>query len=117
MVAKQLAVGLDLINEGELTKGGDWLSYMEGRFGGFEPRPPAPGTRPLITQGKDREQFAELYQYATEKGTLFYSPGEQIKKVRPIWVCTGPVSYAGGESRSEEHMSELQSLTLLVCSV
>src|SRR3954463_8812381 len=92
---KQRALGLDLINEGEYTKGGDWLSYVEARFGGFEPRQPPPGTVPLIAQGKDREAFAEFYRYAGEKGTLFYSPGEQIKRVRPIWVCTGPVTYTG----------------------
>jgi 5-methyltetrahydropteroyltriglutamate--homocysteine methyltransferase len=109
MVAKQRAVGLDLINEGELTKGGDWLSYMEERFGGFEPRPPAPGHKPLIAQGKDREQFAEFYQYATEKGTLFYSPGEQIKKLRPVWVCTSAITYRGQQSLQKE-IGELKRL-------
>ena len=109
MVAKQRSVGLDLINEGELTKGGDWLSYMEERFGGFEPRPPLPGHKPLIAQGKDREQFAEFYQYATEKGTLFYSPGEQIKKVRPVWVCTAPITYRGQQSLQKE-IGELKRL-------
>jgi len=75
LVERQRQVGLDLINEGEYTKGGDWLSYMEGRFGGFEPRPPAPGAIPLIAQGRDREAFADFYKYASEKGTLFYAPG------------------------------------------
>ena len=54
------------------------------------------GRGPLIAQGKDREEFAEFYKYATEKGTLFYEPGEQIRRVRPIWVCTGPITYTGG---------------------
>jgi 5-methyltetrahydropteroyltriglutamate--homocysteine methyltransferase len=102
VVAKQRELGLDLINEGEYTKGGDWLSYMEERFGGFEPRPPAPGTLPLIAQGRDREAFADFYRYASEKGTLFYAPGEQIKRVRPIWVCTGPVTYKGQASLGKE---------------
>jgi 5-methyltetrahydropteroyltriglutamate--homocysteine methyltransferase len=95
VVAKQRELGLDLINEGEYTKGGDWLSYVEERFGGFEPRPAAAGERPLITQGRDREAFADFYRYATERGTLFYSPGEQIKRVRPVWHCTQPVTYRG----------------------
>src|SRR5215210_8094257 len=82
VVKKQRELGLDLINEGEYTKGGDWLSYVESRFGGFEARPPAPGTVPLIAQGKDRECFADFYRYAAEKGTLFYAPGEPIKRVR-----------------------------------
>src|SRR5262245_9578995 len=95
VVRKQREIGLDLINEGEFTKGGDWLSYVEERFGGFEPRPAPPGERPLITQGRDREAFADFYRYATERGTLFYTPGEQIKRVRPLWYCTGPVTYRG----------------------
>src|SRR5437763_6170144 len=102
IVRQQREVGADLINEGEYTKGGDWLSYVEERFGGFEPRPPAPGAIPLIAQGRDRETFADFYKYASEKGTLFYSPGEQIKRVRPIWVCTGPISYTGMASLERE---------------
>ena len=76
VVKQQRGLGIDLINEGEYTKGGDWLSYVETRFGGFEPRTPPPGTVPLIAQGKDREAFADFYRYASEKGTLFYAPGE-----------------------------------------
>jgi len=95
VVRKQRELGLDVINEGEYTKGGDWLSYIEERFGGFEPRPAPPGERPLIARGLDREAFADFYRYATERGTLFYTPGEQIKRVRPVWCCTDPVVYRG----------------------
>jgi 5-methyltetrahydropteroyltriglutamate--homocysteine methyltransferase len=98
---KQRALGLDLINEGEYTKGGDWLSYVEPRFGGFEARAPA-GTKPIILTGRDREEFADFYRYATQKGTLFYSPGEQIKHARPNWVCVGPVSYTGAAALAHE---------------
>src|SRR5882672_6419699 len=94
VVKKQRALGLDLINEGEYTKGGDWLSYVEPRFGGFAARPPS-GAKPVILLGKDREYFSDIYRDATEKGTLFYSPGEQIKHARPNWVCVGPVTYTG----------------------
>ena len=108
VVRKQREAGLDILNEGELTKGGDWLSYMEARFGGFEPRPPAADAVPLIAQGKDREAFADFYRYATEKGTLFYAPGEQIKRVRPIWVCVSPITYKGQESLRTQ-IEELKS--------
>ena len=108
VVARQREAGLDLINEGEYTKGGDWLSYMETRFGGFEARAPEPGAVPLIAQGRDREAFADFYRYATEKGTLFYAPGEQIKRVRPIWVCTGPIAYTGLAALSQE-ISQLKA--------
>ena len=94
VVEKQRALGLDIINEGEYTKGGDWLSYVEDRFGGFEARPAKGGVH-LLARGKDREEFAEFYRYATEKGTLFYEPGGLIRRLRPSWVCTAPVTYQG----------------------
>src|SRR5919109_1815265 len=108
IVRQQRSLGLDLINEGEYTKGGDWLSYVEARFGGFEARAPEPGAIALIAQGREREAFADFYRYASEKGTLFYAPGEQIKRVRPLWVCTGPVTYTGQASLARE-IAELKA--------
>jgi 5-methyltetrahydropteroyltriglutamate--homocysteine methyltransferase len=94
VVARQRETGIDVINEGEYTKGGDWLSYVDDRFGGFEARPPA-GGKPIILQGMDREVFADFYRSATERGTLFYEPAGQIKQSRPHWVASGPISYRG----------------------
>ena len=59
-------------------------------------------TRPLITQGRDRDAFADFYRYAAERGTLFYAPGEQIKRERLLWYCTGRVSYRGLASLQRE---------------
>lgn len=100
VVARQREVGLDIINEGEYTKGGDWLSYADHRFGGFEVRPPS-GT-PVILQGKDREAFADFYKYATEKQTLFYTAASDIKIKRVHWVCTGPITYKGQAADARE---------------
>ena len=94
VVERQCEAGIDVINEGEYTKGGDWLSYLDSRFAGFEARPP-PESKPLILQGKDREEFADFYRYASERGTLFYEPGEQIRRVRPHWVATSAIAYRG----------------------
>jgi 5-methyltetrahydropteroyltriglutamate--homocysteine methyltransferase len=94
VVERQCEAGIDVINEGEYTKGGDWLSYLDRRFDGFEARPPPEG-KPLILQGKDREEFADFYRYASERGTLFYEPGEQIRRVRPHWVATSAIAYRG----------------------
>jgi 5-methyltetrahydropteroyltriglutamate--homocysteine methyltransferase len=102
VVEKQRALGIDIMNEGEYAKGGDWLSYLEDRFGGFEPRPPKPGAVHLLAQGKDRAEFAAFYQYATEKGTLFYEPGGLIRRMRPSWVCTGPVTYKAEAALARE---------------
>jgi 5-methyltetrahydropteroyltriglutamate--homocysteine methyltransferase len=101
VVALQRDVGIDVINEGEYTKGGDWLSYVDNRFAGFEARPPAGGV-PVILQGKDREEFADFYRYASERGTLFYEPAGQIKQSRPHWVATSPVAYRGEADLARE---------------
>ena len=34
VVRRQRDLGIDILNEGEYTKGGDWLRYMQNRFGG-----------------------------------------------------------------------------------
>jgi 5-methyltetrahydropteroyltriglutamate--homocysteine methyltransferase len=94
VVRRQRETGLDVVNEGEYSKGGDWLSYIDGRFDGFEQRPPKAG-KPVLLQGKDREEFADFYRYAGERGTLFYTPGGQIRPSRAHWVCTRPISYRG----------------------
>jgi 5-methyltetrahydropteroyltriglutamate--homocysteine methyltransferase len=74
---------------------------VDSRFGGFEARPPAGGT-PVILQGKDREEFADFYRYATERGSLFYEPAGQIKQARPHWVATAPVTYRGTDALKKE---------------
>jgi 5-methyltetrahydropteroyltriglutamate--homocysteine methyltransferase len=101
VVARQRDTGIDVINEGEYTKGGDWLSYVDNRFSGFEARQPA-GGKPLILQGKDREEFADFYKYATERGTLFFEPAGQIKQSRPHWVAVAPISYRGIDALKRE---------------
>ncbi len=101
VVARQRSIGVDVVNEGEYAKGGDWLRYMQNRFGGFTDIA-APEGKPLIEQGKDREDFADFYKYASERGTLFYTPGAQIAKKRPVQACTGPVTYVGQAELKKE---------------
>jgi 5-methyltetrahydropteroyltriglutamate--homocysteine methyltransferase len=104
VVRKQREIGLDVINEGEYTKGGDWLSYIDERLGGFEQRPPK-GGKSVLLQGKDREEFADFYRYAGERGTLFYSPiasGGQIRTARPYWAATAPIFYRGQAALAQE---------------
>src|SRR5215475_12065164 len=101
VVARQRDAGIDIINEGEYTKGGDWLSYVDNRFDGFETRPPA-GGKPLILQGKDREEFAEFYDYAAERKILFYERGTQNRHSRPHWVATAPIRYRGDANLNRE---------------
>jgi 5-methyltetrahydropteroyltriglutamate--homocysteine methyltransferase len=101
VVDRQRATGLDIVNEGELTKGGDWLSFMDARLGGFEERP-MPGGSSIISKGKDRETFAEFYRYAAERQTLFYLPDHRMKTARPYTVAIAPITYTGSAALQRE---------------
>ncbi|HEX5421862.1 MAG TPA: cobalamin-independent methionine synthase II family protein [Gammaproteobacteria bacterium] len=92
VVERQRRAGLDVVNEGEYTKGGDWLSFMDGRLGGCELKQGASSSSALF-KGAEQREFEEFYRYAAERGTLFYSPGDQIKHERRYWVCSAPLSY------------------------
>src|SRR5262245_57241661 len=100
IVAAQRDVGIDIVNEGEFTKGGDWLSDIDGRPSGFLPSQNSGA--PLILQGKDREAFADFYKYAAERGTLFYVTQKTPPMRRNHWVCTGPIGYAGQTAMQRE---------------
>jgi 5-methyltetrahydropteroyltriglutamate--homocysteine methyltransferase len=102
VVRKQREIGIDIVNEGEYTKGGDWLSFIETRFGGFEERERSPDEGPVIALGKDREEFAEFYDYAAKAGSLFFLPGGQIAGRRPYKVCVAPITYTGHEELARE---------------
>jgi 5-methyltetrahydropteroyltriglutamate--homocysteine methyltransferase len=108
VVGQQRAIGLDIINEGELTKGGDWLAFMDARLGGFEPRP-RPATS-IVGQGRDREEFADFYRWASERQSLFYTADGRMQTTRRYLVCTGPITYTGAASLERE-IATLRELT------
>ena len=101
VVEQQREAGIDIINEGELAKGGDWLSFADRRLGGFEDRPFPPGGS-MVSRGQDRQRFADFYKYATERQTLFFMPDERIKLTRHYTVATAPVSYVGMRELTRE---------------
>ncbi len=91
IVVRQRETGIDVINEGEYAKGGDWLRYMQNRFGGFTDIE-APEGKPLIEQGRDREEFADFYKYANERGTLFYMRARRSRRSVRCRLVPGPSS-------------------------
>jgi 5-methyltetrahydropteroyltriglutamate--homocysteine methyltransferase len=101
VVERQRRAGLDIVNEGEYTKGGDWLSFMDGRLGGCTLRS-GPAASSAVFRGREQQEFADFYRYAAERGTLFYTPGDQIKLQRNYWVCEGPLTYTGEAALERE---------------
>jgi 5-methyltetrahydropteroyltriglutamate--homocysteine methyltransferase len=102
VVARQREAGLDVVNEGELTKGGDWLAYLDTRFSGFEECAPPESNVSFIHRGRDRAEFAEFYKYATERETLFYLADKRMKTRRPHFVAKGPIGYAAAQALDQE---------------
>lgn len=92
-VRKQKAIGIDIINEGEQTKGGDWLRYVETRLTGFEPEAEGPT---IINQGRDREEFADYYRdHTAVLATDVKTAAARRPRGRRNWVCTAPIAYTG----------------------
>lgn len=94
IIAQQKDVGVDIANEGEYTKGGDWLTYIEGRLGGFEAdsKPSAI----VSALGKDREVFADFYKYQIARGALAFATATKAAD-RRTFRCVGPITYATPE--------------------
>src|SRR5690242_14018008 len=101
IVDLQRTTNLDIINEGELTKGGDWLAFMDRRLGGFDERP-APTAGSIISTGKDREAFADFYRYASERQSLFFVPDKRMSTQRRYLACTSPITYTGTAALNRE---------------
>jgi 5-methyltetrahydropteroyltriglutamate--homocysteine methyltransferase len=82
VVQGQKDAGIDIIDEGELTKGGIWVTYIHERFGGFE-RVSA-GDAPNLPPPRDWVVFDSYYKdRAMPRGA-----GQDL-------ACTGPVTFKG----------------------
>jgi 5-methyltetrahydropteroyltriglutamate--homocysteine methyltransferase len=102
VVQLQRAAGVDLVNEGELTKGGNWVSFVNSRLTGFKPRP-AGGSYALLTQSEDWIAFGDFYKDALEGGTLFEQTRKAPEQTRTMdWGCSGPIAYCGQASLERE---------------
>lgn len=84
IVAKQVEVGLDIINDGELGKS-SWAGYILGRISGFEIRRDQP--RELVWLGRDRLRFKEALQETFPLASVGM----------PTEACTGPITYNASE--------------------
>ena len=87
VVARQAALGIDIVNDGEFGKS-SWTGYLTERLGGFEARPVSPGQSPLAG-GKDRADFPEFYAYATRTDTLWYRPDRPPARQRSAANAVG----------------------------
>ena len=83
-VQRQIACGIDCVNDGELSKT-SFSDYVSDRFAGIEPT-----DRPYVSpiSGRDLRDFPEYFQ---TRGVL--GRGGGLRRV--VYACTGPLTYVG----------------------
>ena len=104
IVERQIDVGIDVIDDGELGKV-SWITYLYERISGLETRPvKVEGS--ILPPSRDRQSFPGAYaaldaldEVAT-RGSSSAAAGaraEEIAEAEPgtalKWFCTGPVTY------------------------
>lgn len=99
VVDMQKRAGVDFVNEGELTKGGNWVQFVAHRLGGFEPVEGGSAAS-LMFASADWQEYGDFYRAAIANGTLFEESGSAPaqgtdSRARMDWVCTGPIEYVG----------------------
>ena len=102
-VAEQLRAGTDIDNEGQLTKGGNWVTFINSRLSGFE-GVPATGTVELLRSSRDWQEFDDFYSKAMAGGTLFEQTASapvQTSRIRD-WICREPIRYTGQQALQRE---------------
>jgi 5-methyltetrahydropteroyltriglutamate--homocysteine methyltransferase len=68
VVRQQIAAGIDIVNDGELSKF-NFTDYVRGRIAGYEPRPSS-GRRRLSIIARDERKFADYFAANTRAQTL-----------------------------------------------
>jgi len=93
VVRQQADAGIDIVSDGEFSKGKNWAFYVHDRITGMERRPlTAEEARDpnllFALGGRDRQAFAEFYeQYDTATGMK--------NRMSFRVVCNGPIKYVG----------------------
>jgi 5-methyltetrahydropteroyltriglutamate--homocysteine methyltransferase len=109
VVDAQRRAGVDIVNEGELTKGGNWVAFISSRLSGFTPGRDGATFR-LLGDSLDWHEFDDFYKKALEGGTLFEqtrsTPNQTATRID--WACTGPIRYTG-EAALKREIELLQS--------
>lgn len=94
VVEQQVAVGIDIVSDGEFGKSWTWAWYCRDRLGGFEERPWGPeGPKEPARVSKDRTDFSVFY----EEYMRVHQTTESVR-VRGQSVCVGPIVYEGQEA-------------------
>lgn len=108
VVERQIACGVDTVNDGEYVKAGSYTGYIHQRLTGIEVQPVDLSRPPKHagTGGRDRRNFPGFYAsglwYSGSGGPVrpgFATPGPPLRdSPQEVRVCTGPVQYVGHDA-------------------
>ncbi len=96
IVRHQVDLGIDSINDGELSKT-SFTQYCAGRLTGFETRPFQPGRdpEPLSIGARDIRKFREYFAAGHAKFITLDPP-------KSVFICNAPLRYVGHAELQED---------------
>jgi 5-methyltetrahydropteroyltriglutamate--homocysteine methyltransferase len=90
-VDQQAEVGIDIVSDGEFSKGANWAFYVHKRLSGIAVRPATPDEAkdPMASMGggRDHQAFAEFYAEYDAASGLAKRLGNRV-------VVNGPIAYS-----------------------
>ena len=102
VVRQQAEVGIDVVNDGELSKL-NFSHYARERLSGLEQ--PAAGARPVSTRNivaRDARDYPEFHALGGGRMRRAAAPVVQGCNVNPTVMCTAPVTYIGHEAAARD---------------
>jgi 5-methyltetrahydropteroyltriglutamate--homocysteine methyltransferase len=99
-VRRQAEVGIDVVNDGELSKS-NFTTYVRDRLGGMTPASPDKKLPPRNINGRDIREFPEFFK--TGGGGYGRSRAGADSPGWPVpMVCTSPITYVGQATAKQD---------------
>jgi len=99
VVARQVEVGVDIVDDGEMGKS-TWITYLYERMTGLESRPIEGSITSILPASRDRQHFPGAYAEldaldaaASRASTSLGADESDRTGGWSDWVCTGPMTY------------------------
>lgn len=107
VVNRQVKAGVDVLNDGEISKRGLFIGYIRDRMAGFEDRrfPPGAYQPPNAgVTGRDQRDFPGFFaaglggfRFGAAARTAAGAPGEPQPPGTTAYFCAGPLTYTGAD--------------------
>lgn len=110
VVAHQVNLGIDIVNDGELSRRGGFSGYVRERMAGIEQRPLPAGVTPRSVNARDRRLFPGFYEAGLGAGVRRAWRAPAVAGANNPFFVTGPLSYTGNDAITAD-IERLKSAT------